>query len=167
MAIMIACTIVALFSMDIFVYLAGYVRDLNATAISLGRFGMAQAIWEAFDGNSLPKLLFGHGVGEAHSVVMLAAETDPHNDWLKIFFEYGLFGLLAFYVILARVFFRNPIFTCMAIYVAILMVTDNTLIYMDFYAALFLLSRVSPQPDTAPYTPAPLPRRRAGSLLSS
>lgn len=169
MAIMVACTIVALFTMDIFVYLAGHVRDLNATAISLGRFGMARAIWEAVDPGSLPKLLFGHGIGQAHAVVTLAAGTDPHNDWLKIFFEYGVFGLLAFYVILAKVFFRNPIFTCIAIYVAILMVTDNTLIYMDFYASLFLLSRVSVRsaaPAPAPALPAPLPRRRAGSLLS-
>ena len=155
--IMIVCSIVSLFSVAIFDHFGRQIDGFDATALSLGRFDMARAIWDAYSG-TLPQMLFGHGPGEAHAVVQSALKTDPHNDWLKIYFEYGLFGLVTFYVIFAKVFFRNPVFTCIGIYVVILLMTDNTLIYMDLFAPLFLLSRVSGRPGSVPVTRASAPR---------
>lgn len=159
--IMIVCTIASLFSRELFIFAAQMGDGLDPTELSLGRLGMAEAIWEAYQNGSLPHFLFGHGPGEAHAVVRSVQDDDPHNDWLKIFFEYGLFGLLAFYAIFAKVFLRDPVFTCIGIYVAILFVSDNTLVYMDLFVPLFLLSRISSQPAAAPHRLEPLAGRTA------
>ena len=137
-AIMLACSVVALHTLEIFTFMAREVGGTNATGVSLGRFGFAAALWEEWERASVPQMLFGRGPGEADAIVMRMSGYNPHNDWLKILTDYGAFGLVAFYVILLKVFGKDPFRLCLLTYVSILMVTANTFIYMHFHAAIFL-----------------------------
>ena len=56
-------------------------------------------------------------------------DTNPHNDFLKVYFEYGAVGLGGFLTILFVIYGASTATISLLVLNACLMVTDNTLIY--------------------------------------
>jgi hypothetical protein len=141
-ALVAASSIVGLFTMQIFEWGADFIqRDgISASEVSLGRFDFARVLWEAINEGSLGDLLFGFGPGAADATVVAAGFVEnPHNDWLKVFFDYGIAGFVAMQVAFFCLFSKSAFRRLIYIYTAILMITDNTLIYMFHQVIIFLV----------------------------
>lgn len=150
-------SVVSLFLPEIFEFLSAIMRDedASASAISLGRTGLAEALRFEIHEAGLSHMFFGFGPGSADDVVFALGEIkNPHNDWLKILFDYGLVGFIVLHGVLYLIHPRTPLGNKLYLNLAILMVTDNPLIYIHYFAFVFLVSRIVPEPADA------RPRRR-------
>ena len=138
-------SLISLFSTQIFDYVALTLKIANTSAnsISLGRHDMAMTLWSDLSGSSIWRLLFGAGPGAADSVLVIrlarVEASNPHNDWLKIFFDYGAFGFIIMHAVLFRVLCEHRLGVMLYIYGAVLMMTDNVFIYMFYHPFVLLM----------------------------
>ena len=143
-AVVFAC-LAALFSEAVFSELGKLLGIASDNQVSLGRYAIAQELWARWWPGGLTHWLFGFGPGSADAQLVYRGElTNPHNDWLKILFDYGAFGLLLLHGVLAALFPKTRLGNMLYLYSAVLMITDNTFIYMFHFAAVFLISRIPP-----------------------
>ncbi len=155
----IACLSLALFYSPVFQqrffeHGSGSVSDLmRGDYLSFGRFELWPLIWEA----SLRHPVIGNGVGASHALVeqLSPGLEHPHNDYLRVLYELGFVGLGIFVAVLLWQFAElnrriresagvvRQAFVAAFLGFAILVitcVTDNTLIYNQFFVApLFAL----------------------------
>jgi O-antigen ligase len=114
-----------------------------------GRLQMWQRIWDA--AWDAPALGHGANASEALVVAVTGGLTHPHNDWLRLLYDYGLAGLLLYgwastcqIVSLLRLSTRlsgNAAALARAaagsyVVLALYMLTDNVLLYSAHYGAL-------------------------------
>ena len=153
-AVVIFGCLFALFSVRVFDELATLLGSDSSNAISLGRYQIATELWTKFSQGDGLHWLFGYGPGAADTWVAQMDQVDelrnPHNDWLKILVDYGAFGLILWNGILARFFPANRLGNQLYLYAGVLMITDNTLIYLFHFAVAFLISRIEPSPQVEP-----------------
>jgi len=103
--------------------------------------GLDQAYW------------FGYGANTTEAISLAIANvTHPHNDWLRLRYEYGILGMLIFVLtLMAQMFhallrFRNLSSTSAAIFLyvgagafvpmVIFMFTDNVMLYAAWFGNL-------------------------------
>jgi hypothetical protein len=143
LSIMISAS--SLFSSQIFEMGARLIdqENVSANSISLGRFEISQVIWNRLDDAPFRKIVAGHGPGAADTVIEseLGFRMNAHNDWLKIFFDYGLFGFVIFHFILALIFSRGVFSQWIHLYTAVVMMTDNCLIYTFHHVIVLVVMR--------------------------
>jgi O-antigen ligase len=145
-AAVVLCIAAALFSEQVFKEL-GALANIDSNEVSLGRYSFASELWARFSPTGLRHWLFGLGPGSADAwLVHQGILLNPHNDWLKILFEYGIFGLVLLLAAFAALFPRTRFGNKLFLYTAVLMITDNTLIYLYHFAVVFLISRIVPPP---------------------
>ncbi|MGL4395311.1 MAG: hypothetical protein ACRCS9_02115 [Hyphomicrobium sp.] len=112
--------------------------------VMLGRHQIGVELTRLIAEKPMGEWLLGSGPGAADIVagtkVKGATGELPHNDWLKIFYDYGLAGSVAVTVFLARMFSASPAGAAMAIATAIMMITDNVLIYVFYQIPLILMA---------------------------
>lgn len=112
--------------------------------VMLGRHQIGVELTRLIAEKPMGEWLLGSGPGAADIVagtkVKGANGELPHNDWLKIFYDYGLVGSVAVTVFLARMFSASPASAAMVIATAIIMITDNVLIYLFYQIPLMLMA---------------------------
>lgn len=106
-------------------------------------------IWGLLLDKGQDSFLFGHGLGQSEDLIFgyFGTVAQPHNDYLRIFYDSGIIGLCAFFfVILGLFFWRIPLIhnssivnldipvlgKLVLIQFCIFMITDNPLVY-PFY----------------------------------
>ena len=141
LATVVGLSIVAIFSVYIFEDVANSLKleDSSADAISLGRYDIALRLWDRLHGGSLLNWVIGLGPGAADLVSEDYAMLNPHNDWLKIMFDYGIFGSAVVHAVLFLNLTRHRLGLMIYIYTAVLMITDNVFIYMFYYPFVVLI----------------------------
>ena len=116
------------------------------------------AVWQLLGDRIMDAPLFGHGGNSSQPLLRGNLAFDhPHNDWLRLVFEYGFFGVAVFLISIAlqtkdylstagKVNDIETIFiirTAISLYIpfCILMITDNILLYASFFGGIhfFLL----------------------------
>jgi O-antigen ligase len=129
------------------------VRRAGSTDVS-GYFRIKHwvEIWQIYSQNSLDHILFGYGPGQ--SKLITTALLVPHNDYLRVLVEFGVFNLLCFLALLIIIIKRLPnkitksLFTVYIVY----SVTDNmidnfsSMVLLFAGAGLYARSNV-PEPD--------------------
>ncbi len=146
LAAVILCAVVALFSEMAFTWLA-QIAHTDVYQFSLGRYSFASVLWDRLSPAQWSHWLFGFGPGGADGwLAHQGIEVNPHNDWLKILFDYGFFGLALLIAAFGALFPRTRLGNMLYLYTAVLMITDNTFIYLYHYAILFLIIRIVPEP---------------------
>ncbi len=141
----ISVSVCALFLTEIFEFVSELIADENssAAALSLGRTEFATAMWDSIDRAAIERELFGFGPGSSVRFLSdLGDVANPHNDWLKVLFDYGFLGFAGFHVILGLIHPDTPLGNKLYVFTAILMVTDNVLIYIHYFAFVFLVCRI-------------------------
>jgi len=65
-----------------------------------GRSYIWPLIWE----KAWERPVFGHGAGSSHfeTILITGLIEHPHNDYLKVFYEYGIFGFVIFWFFFLR-----------------------------------------------------------------
>lgn len=161
LALVVLLSIGSLFSLQLFELSAALIggENVSANSLSLGRFEFSVAIWREIQATPLVKLLFGQGPGTADTIVQTAIDnaSNPHNDWLKIFVDYGAFGFLLFHLILLRMFAGGSFAVQAYLYTAIVMTTDNTLIYTFHHVIMLVVLRAAAAATAGKRLPRPLP----------
>lgn len=123
--------------------------------VSISTQGRAR-VWELLLSNSYDSWLFGHGAGSASQLVgELTRLNHPHNEYLRLYFDFGIVGLSLFvvgYVLLAWRILRNARRTdhplhwaafIALIAIALVAVTDNPFVYAFIMIPLGSLAGLS------------------------
>lgn len=145
-AFVLVCSLVALLSDQLFsLFIDVFApQGLDANDISVGRFQLATLLWDHVANHGSSHTVFGFGPGAADDLIDRKGHiaTNPHNDWLKLFFDYGIVGFAGAHVVLFILHARNTLGLMIYIYSAVLMMTDNTLIYTFYFVFVFLMMRI-------------------------
>jgi len=110
--------------------------------IMLGRYAIGSEMTRAIDSRSAVESLIGFGPGAAAAlatVVTSGTLKEPHNDWLKILYDYGILGSIAITAFIALVFSTSATGAVIAIASAILMMTDNVVMYLYYQFPIVLM----------------------------
>jgi hypothetical protein len=110
--------------------------------IMLGRYAIGSEITRVIDNRSPVESLIGFGPGGADALatrVSTGTLKEPHNDWLKILYDYGVLGSIAITVFIALVFSTSAVGAVIAIASAILMTTDNVVMYLYYQFPIVLM----------------------------
>jgi O-antigen ligase len=124
--------------------------DTSIEEIMLGRYAIGSEMNRAMDNRSLIQSLVGSGPGGATALAIRVSDGEldhPHNDWLRIVYDYGIFGSLLITVFLALVFANSATGAVIAITNAIIMMTDNVIMYLHYQLPIALMLAYSAQQE--------------------
>ena len=110
--------------------------------IMLGRYAIGSEMTRAIESRSPVESLIGFGPGGADGLATLVSAgtlKEPHNDWLKILYDYGILGSIAITAFIALVFSTSATGAVIAIASAILMTTDNVVMYFFYQFPIVLM----------------------------
>jgi hypothetical protein len=116
--------------------------SVHIEEVMLGRHAIGTEMARVMDGRSFVESLVGFGPGSADALANIVSDgvlTQPHNDWLKILYDYGILGSIAVTVFIAIVFSTSTTGAVIAITSAIIMTTDNVVIYLYYQFPIILM----------------------------
>lgn len=146
--------------------------------------GGRSTMWPEFAQEIEKKPWLGHGANASEHLAMVLAEgiEHPHNDWLRLLYDYGYVGAILFgLTLLAQVIhtFRagrgaqgltKVLFVCAVssfVVLSVFMLTDNIVLYAAFFGnlqfALLGLAYASAGRRKEPQPPITSPRNSHGS----
>jgi hypothetical protein len=124
-------------------YLHGQLRtDVSIEEVMLGRYAIAFEMTRSIDQRSALESLLGFGPGAASDLALRVTGgtlKEPHNDWLRILFDYGILGSMAATALIALLFSASAIASVIAIASGILMTTDNVILYLYYQFPVVLM----------------------------
>jgi hypothetical protein len=133
----------------------GGLKDLSYANTDL-QSNARKVMWESLLTGIRERPLFGHGANACASLVeQLVGMTHPHNDWLRLLYDYGMVGTAIFVLcliiqiwdILRRVSVGSDVcrvlaYTSLAALgeLVLFMVTDNVLVYPHYFGNILFLT---------------------------
>jgi hypothetical protein len=116
--------------------------DAHVEHIMLGRYHIGQEIMRSLGNRSWSETLAGAGPGSANELAGLLTDGvlgQPHNDWLKILFDYGILGSAAITILMAMMFSSSKTAAAVGLSSAIIMLTDNVIMYLFYQFPIVLM----------------------------
>ena len=118
----------------------------------LGRMYLSSTIYQDLLQSSVIELFFGHSPGSSDALVsqsLGAGSVNPHNDHLKILYDYGLMGSILVYLALWKVFSQNKLGIYLFMFNMFSFITDNMLIYFfHTFVCIVLIERYNTRQST-------------------
>lgn len=118
--------------------------DYSIDHLTMGRFVMASHVYDVLSDGKL--VFFGSGPGSVYAHVdniTQGRDVNLHNDYLKLYLEFGFFGFLVFFSFLYRDVIRDSShFSVFWLYLCILFFTDNVLVYPQVIFFYFAMVRI-------------------------
>lgn len=130
------------------------IYDKSPEEFMLGRANSSLLIQKWMDTyNSSITTLFGNGTGAylANADAFWRRHTAPHlhNDYLRILYESGYFGLVCLFGAFTNLFQRNIVSLALGFYMCVLFVSDNTLAYVQSnYIIMLIIVASIPKNDS-------------------
>jgi hypothetical protein len=116
---------------------------VNIEEVMLGRHEIGRELTRSIEAKPMSSWLLGSGAGAADAIsgkkLRHATGDLPHNDWLKVFYDYGLVGSVILTLALAFLFSGSAAAAAIGVVSAIIMMTDNVLIYVFYQVPLALM----------------------------
>jgi len=132
-----------LFIRLLYLFSNGYFDDMiiSITGISPGYFSMGRntiysLIFDYYDKFNFFQFLFGKGQGDLYSKSLIFIGEAPHNDLLVLLLDHGVIIFIVFFFLIYQK--KNLIFNI--IYLNVLFLTDNVLVYAFFLFPFFLIN---------------------------
>ena len=126
--------------------------DVSPEVYLLGRMYLSSTIYQDLLQSSFIELFFGHSPGSSEALVSQTlgfGSVNPHNDHLKILYEYGLVGSALVYLALWKVFSQNRLGIYLFMFNMFSFVTDNMLIYFfHTFVCIVLIERYNMRRST-------------------
>ena len=116
--------------------------SVNIEEVMLGRYAIGSELNYAMATRPLSESLFGAGPGSADTVASRVTDgilTQPHNDWMKVLYDYGIVGSLTITIFMAAIFSTSATAAALIVATAALMCTDNVVIYLFYQIPLALM----------------------------
>lgn len=132
---------VNLTSVSSFVYQNVNTR-VDIEAVMLGRHKINTELLREIENRSAPESLIGFGAGSANKTTTYLTEgslTLPHNDWLKLLYDYGALGSAVITIFLALMFSSSSVAAAIALANAVMMTTDNVMVYLYYQFPIVLM----------------------------
>jgi hypothetical protein len=110
--------------------------------VMLGRFEIGSEMNHAMNTRPFVESLLGSGAGSADVLAAIVSDgvlSEPHNDWMKILYDYGIVGSLIIITFMAAIFSTSATAAVIAITGATMMSTDNVLIYLFYQFPVVLM----------------------------
>lgn len=111
--------------------------------VMLGRHNISTELNRIISEKSYYEWMFGSGAGTADyasgTQIKGASGDLPHNDWLKIFFDYGAVGSILATIFMALVFSTSQTAVAIGVASSIIMLTDNVMIYVYYQFPIALI----------------------------
>ena len=144
------------------------VVEVTPERFLMGRVHLRNLITDAIGQSSPLELLFGHGLAATDRLISASSNlTNPHNDYLKIFYDYGALGTLVFIAGMVSVYRRDIVGMSLFVYIAATMVTSNVILYLDVqYLGILLLNSSRGRSPTLSWITLGLGGRRRTSAES-
>ncbi len=133
----LALMLIILFSRGTFDELIMNIFDMSANALSMGRQTLYANVSYEITRDLGSFFFMGMGLGTTYSFVAEYGAANLHSDMLKIFSELGFLVFIAFICLLYRV--ATPESKLLAMYLNIIFLSDNILIYVSVMFFYFLL----------------------------
>lgn len=122
--------------------------NMSVNQFTQGRAKLSYALIGDLYNKPTTELFFGSGAGFADNI---AFETSngalnlPHNDYLKMLSDYGIVGFILILGGLSFSLCRSKAGSCMLLYLSILFISDNVIVYTPIMLIIFLLADVDLQ----------------------
>jgi hypothetical protein len=116
--------------------------DAHIEEIMLGRHEIASSMTQVIESRSWVELLFGSGAGSANALAGFITNgrvTHPHNDWLKMLFDYGILGSGLITIFMALIFSSSKTGAAIGLANAVVMLTDNVAAYLFYQVPIVLM----------------------------
>jgi hypothetical protein len=129
--------------------------SVSIDEVMLGRYAIAAEMDRMTDTRPFVESLFGSGPGSADALASLVTSgvlTQPHNDWMRILYDYGIAGSLVMTMFMALLFSTSGTGAVIAIVTAVMMCTDNVLIYLYYFFPVALMVAFSAKQESAART---------------
>jgi O-Antigen ligase len=126
--------------------------SLSFDEVMLGRYAIADEMDRVMNTRPFVESLFGSGPGSADALASIVSSrvlTQPHNDWMKILCDYGIAGSIVMTTFMALLFSTSATAAVIAITTAIIMSTDNVLIYLFYHFPVSLMVAYSAMQESA------------------
>jgi hypothetical protein len=115
---------------------------VHIEAIMLGRHAIGVELTRIIDSRAAMESLIGTGPGCADTVASIVSGdtlTLPHNDWLKLLYDYGIVGSFIIMMFMAFIFSSSKTGAIIALVNATIMVTDNVHMYLYYQFPIVLM----------------------------
>jgi hypothetical protein len=115
---------------------------VHIEAIMLGRHALGVEMTRVIDNRSAVESLIGAGPGCADDLAWIVSGgslTLPHNDWLKLLYDYGIMGSLIIMMFMAAIFSSSKTGAIIALVNATIMITDNVQMYLYYQFPIVLM----------------------------
>jgi hypothetical protein len=116
--------------------------EVDIEAVMLGRHEIGAELSREIANRSPPESLIGFGAGSANKTTTYLTKgrlTLPHNDWLKLLYDYGALGSAVMTVFLALLFSSSSVGAAIALANAVMMTTDNVMVYLYYQFPVVLM----------------------------
>ena len=122
--------------------IAGLSSETTIYSITGGRNILITTLTEKINGLNLWQQLFGSGPGQADKYLQNQLHpyfyntrnpASPHNEYVKLFFDYGLIGLLSFGYIFYKMYIKNKKMINLGVYALAVFIVDNALMVIYFH----------------------------------
>lgn len=133
---------------------------VDIETIMLGRHKIASEMVRVIEDRSLFELLFGSGPGSASAFAWLVSAGGlvlPHNDWLKLLYNHGILGSTIFTLFMALVFSSSIPAAVIALTSAVIMSTDNVIIYLYYQFPMAMMVACCSSPGSPRQEAAQIP----------
>jgi len=140
---------------------------VDIEAVMLGRHEIGAELSREIANRSPPESLIGFGAGSADKTTTYLTKgrlTLPHNDWLKLLYDYGALGSALMTVFLALLFSSSSVGAAIALANAVMMTTDNVMVYLYYQFPIVLMLAYSNLRDSRKRQPADEARSREVSI---
>jgi hypothetical protein len=129
--------------------IAGHMySDANVEQVMNGRYVLGNEIERVMKDRSWRESITGSGPGSALALTERITEmTHPHNDWLKVNFDYGILGSTLLMIFMASIFSSFRTGPGIALATGVIMMTDNVIIYLYYWFPIVLMLAYSVQCD--------------------
>jgi hypothetical protein len=110
--------------------------------IMLGRYAIGSEMNHVMNGRSLVDSLVGFGPGSAADLAIVVSDGtlgQPHDDWSRILYDYGIVGSIVITTFMALVFSSSATGAVIAITNGIIMTTDNVFVYLYYQFPIALM----------------------------
>jgi hypothetical protein len=125
--------------------------EAHIEEIMLGRHEIGTTMIQVIESRSWMEWLIGSDPGSANALAGLITNggvTHPHNDWLKLLFDYGILGSILITVFLALVFSSSKTGAALAVANAVIMLTDNVAAYLFYEIPIVLILAFSARQES-------------------
>lgn len=115
---------------------------VDIESVMLGRHEIGAELSREIANRSPPESLIGYGAGSANETTTYLTKgrlTLPHNDWLKLLYDYGAIGSAVITVFLALLYSSSAVGAAIALANAVMMTTDNVMVYLYYQFPIALM----------------------------